>query len=218
MKIIVFDTETTGLPKKGNKSVPDPDTWPYICQISWLVFDDVTEKFYTRDYIIKLPAGVIIPKVCSDIHGITNEIMQKDGVDIKGVLQEFTSDWMKCQMLVAHNLVFDSKVMQTEYMRNQPINWLGRHRKIEYCTMNYGKKFTNLVRQSKFHRGTYQKPPKLIELHEELFETTPGNLHNSLIDVFVCFRSFYTMVYEKDIFDGKAHPELTDYYKNLCNL
>ena len=64
--------------------------------------------------------------------------------------------------------------------------------------MNYGKKFTNLVRQSKFHRGTYQKPPKLIELHEELFETTPGNLHNSLIDVFVFVVS--TQWYMKKIY------------------
>ena len=38
----------------GNKSAPDPITWPYICQLSWLVFDDVTEKLYTKDYIIRL--------------------------------------------------------------------------------------------------------------------------------------------------------------------
>jgi len=218
MKIIIFDTETNGLPKKGNKSSPNPDTWPYVCQLSWLVFDDVTKKLYTRDYIIKLPDGVTIPKVCSDIHGITNERMRNEGVDISGVLQEFTSDWMKCQVLVAHNFVFDNKVMQTEYIRNQPINWLGRHRKIEYCTMLYGKKFTNILRPSKFHSGTYQKPPKLIELHEELFETTPGNLHNSLIDVFVTFRCLHQMIYERDLFDGKKHVELTNYYKNMCGL
>ena len=94
MRVIVFDTETNGLPKGGNKSPPNPYTWPYVCQLSWLVFDDVTEKLYTRDYIIRLPEGVTIPKVCSDIHGITNERMRNEGVDISGVLQEFTSDWM----------------------------------------------------------------------------------------------------------------------------
>ena len=218
MKIIVFDTETNGLPKMGNKSSPDPITWPHVCQLSWLVFDDVTGKFYTKDYIIKLPEGVTIPKVCSDIHGITNERNQEEGVDMSGVLQEFTSDWMKCNILIAHNFVFDNKVMQTEYIRNGSINWLGRHRKIEYCTMKYGKKFTNLMRQSKFHSGMYQKPPKLIELHKELFDTTPGNLHNSLIDVLVCFRCFHKMVYDEDLFNSPEHPKYHDYYKTMCNL
>ena len=165
-----------------------------------------------------MPEGVTIPKVCSDIHGITNERMRNEGVDISGVLHEFTHDWMGCNILIAHNFVFDNKVMQTEYIRNNPINWLGRHRKIEYCTMKYGMKFTNIRRPSRYHSGTYQKPPKLLELHEELFKTTPGNLHNSLIDVLVCFRCFYKMVYEKDLFDGTTHPELTNYYKTMCNL
>ena len=42
----------------------------------------------------------------------------------------------------------------------------------------------------------YQKPPKLIELHEELFEETPKNLHNSMTDVYVTFRCFHKMVYK----------------------
>ena len=62
MRLLIFDTETTGLPKKGNKSKPDPMTWPHVCQLSWLVFDDVTEKLFTKDYIIRLPEGVTIPK------------------------------------------------------------------------------------------------------------------------------------------------------------
>ena len=54
MRVIIFDTETNGLPKMGNKSAPDPVTQPYVCQLSWLVYDDVTEKLYTKDYIIRL--------------------------------------------------------------------------------------------------------------------------------------------------------------------
>ena len=84
--------------------------------------------------------------------------------------------------------------------------------------MKYGLKFTNIMRKSKFHSGLYQKPPKLVELHQELFHSTPNNLHNSLIDVLVCFRCFYNMVYEKDLFDGKEHPELQDYYNTLCRI
>ena len=218
MRVIVFDTETTGLPKFKKASPARSELYPYICQISWLVYDDKTDKVYTRDYIIKLPDGITIPQVCTDIHGITNEKMLSEGKDIKDVLREFTSDWQKCHMLVAHNLNFDSRVIQAEYHRNQPINWLGRHRKVEYCTMEYGKKFTNIQVPSKFNSGTYQKPPKLIELHKELFSCEPSNLHNSLIDVLACFRCFYKMVYDKDIVNENTHKTFYNYYNEKCGL
>ena len=130
MREIVLDTETTGLSfELGDRiievgcvelynHIPSGKTLQFYCNVQKKISEEA-----------------------SKIHGITNERMRDEGVDISGVLQEFTSDWMKCQVIIANNLVFDSKVMQTEYMRNQPINWLGRHRKIEYCTMKYGKKF-----------------------------------------------------------------------------
>lgn len=219
MRFIVFDTETTGLPKNKKASVENSDAWPYIVQISWLIYDDVKEKIpKIKDYIIKLPEGITIPEDSIKVHGITNEKMLAQGIPIYGVLREFTRDFLSCQMLIAHNIEFDSKVIQAEYCRNRTINWIGRHRKIEYCTMKYGKKFTNIIRQSKYHNGTYQKPPKLIELHKALFKTDPNNLHNSLVDVFVCFRCFHEMVFEKDIFDSNVNKELSEHYNNLCNL
>ena len=57
-----------------------------------------------------------------------------------------------------------------------------------------------------------------MELHQELFETIPNNLHNSMIDVFVTFRCLHQMIYERDIFDGVKHVELTNYYNNMCGL
>jgi len=219
MRFIVFDTETTGLPKSKKASVENSEMWPYIVQFSWLIYDDNTDKIpKISDYIVKLPDGMDIPEESTRIHGITTERMLSEGLSIKDVLREFTSDFLDCQMLIAHNIEFDSKVIQAEYCRNTPINWLGRHRKIEYCTMKYGKKITNILRPSKFHNGTYQKPPKLIELHKELFKSDPNNLHNSLVDVFVCFRCFHQMVFQKDIFNPDVNKELSEYYHNLCNL
>ena len=43
------------------------------------------------------------------------------------------------------------------------------------------------------------KVPKLLELHEKLFNTTPSNLHNSLIDIYVCLRCYYKLEYDVDI-------------------
>lgn len=220
MRFIVFDTETTGLPKNKKASVENSEMWPYIVQISWMIYDDVTGNIPTiRDYIVKLPNGMEVPEESTRIHGISTERMLSDGLPIKEVLNEFTRDLISCQMLIAHNIDFDSKVIQAEYCRNELDHFdLDRHVKIEYCTMKYGKKFTNILRPSKFHNGTYQKPPKLIELHKELFKSDPNNLHNSLVDVFVCFRCFHQMVFQKDIFNPDVNKELSEYYHNLCNL
>ena len=220
MKVIVFDTETTGLPKERNAKPENSHLFPYVCQLSWLIYDDETGQIVKiTDKIIRLPNGVTIPVEASKIHGITTDMMLEKGENMREVLMEFTKDWMECHILIAHNIDFDNKVLQAEYYRNNFINWLGRHRKIEYCTMKYGKKFTCIWRPSKFGNKMYQKPPKLIELHQELFDETPKNLHNSMTDVYVTFRCFHQMVYENDIFSKKFNnTQEAIQFRHACGL
>ena len=61
-----------------------------------------------------------------------------------------------------------------------------------------------------------KKYPKLMELHHYWFKTVPNNLHNSLIDIFVCFRCYHQMEYNYDIMD--KHKELSNYYNQICAL
>jgi len=42
MKVLVFDTETSGLPPKYNNNLLEINKWPYILQIAWILYD--TEK------------------------------------------------------------------------------------------------------------------------------------------------------------------------------
>ncbi len=44
MRILVFDTETTGLPIKRNGSIDDSSNWPFIIQISWVIYDTYLER------------------------------------------------------------------------------------------------------------------------------------------------------------------------------
>ena len=46
MKLLVFDTETTGLPEKGAK-INETNKWPYIIQLSYILYD--TENNYVLD-------------------------------------------------------------------------------------------------------------------------------------------------------------------------
>ena len=47
----------------------------------------------------------------------------------------------------------------------------------------------------------YLKFPKLIELHQKLFNSEPKNLHNSLNDIMVTLRCFIKMEFSNDIND-----------------
>ena len=85
--------------------------------------------------------------------------------------------------------------------------------------MEYGKPITRIERPSMYKPGTtYLKPPKLFELHKHYFSTVPKNLHNSLVDVFVCFRCFYKMMYDVDLFDASKQSELAEYYNDLTKI
>ena len=86
MKVLVFDTETTGLPQGYN--VPyQQNRWPYIVQLSFLLYDMEENKIIEEiDLIVDLPHGVDIPEESSNIHGITPAISRNQGLKIKDVL------------------------------------------------------------------------------------------------------------------------------------
>ena len=118
MKILVFDTETTGLPKR-NASPEETYLFPYIVQLSWMVFDIGTNKVKAlKDKIVRLPKNITIPQRASEIHGITQEKMLEAGEPIELVLDNFMRDVSSCTYLVAHNIEFDKNMIEVECFRN----------------------------------------------------------------------------------------------------
>lgn len=169
-----------------------------------------------NDHIVKIPEYITIPIEASNVHGISNDKMRSEGKDINLVLDIFTKDMLDSHVIVAHNLSFDKTIVQAEYLRNKRINWLGRHRKMEYCTMRRSLNICNIYKKNMYTGEKTKKYPKLMELHHYWFKTVPNNLHNSLIDIFVCFRCYHQMEYNYDIMD--KHKELSNYYNQICAL
>ena len=197
--VIVFDTETTGLPSKYNAKVTELGVWPYIVQFSWIVYDiENMDMIKCEDHIIKLK-NMTIPPQSTEIHGITNEMMNEKGVDLLGVIGKFYDDLQNADICVAHNLKFDKSMIMVESARLNISSELFEN-KIEFCTMLYGDKITKLTRLN-YQNKTVSKHPKLIELYEKLFDQRPSNLHNSLVDVLVCFRCYYKMRYNRDLLE-----------------
>jgi DNA polymerase III epsilon subunit-like protein len=213
MKVLIFDTETTGLPQSRIISQDTLDKWPYIVQFSFVVFDaSLNTIVKTKDYIIKMQNGLLIPSESTAIHGITNEISEKDGVIIEVALKDFFATLKEVDLLVGHNVSFDINMIYIELFRiiyfkeyQQDIissykfnlHFLTNYKNI-YCTMQESIDLCNIKAVTKFGKE-YTKFPKLSELHETLFKTTPKNLHNSLIDILITLRCFMKLSSKRDI-------------------
>ena len=216
MRFLVFDTETTGLPKSKHASPEETYLFPYVVQLSWLIFNSGTNKVEAlKDKIIRLPKNIRIPQKTIDIHGITNERMLEEGEPVDSVLNSFMRDVSSCTYLIGHNIAFDKTMVEVECIRNK-CKRLSDYRKISFCTMIRGRNECCIKKENPFTKKLEYKYPKLIELHEHLFKSTPVNLHNSLIDVLVCFRCFYALTYNSDPME--TNPQFARYCKTFCGL
>ena len=137
MKILVFDTETTGLPEKGAK-INEIEKWPYIIQLSYILYD--TENNFVLDIcdsIVKLNKNITINPVSESIHKISMDISQEKGINIKEVLKTLKHAVNDSDIIIGHNVKFDKNIVFVELARNNMPNIFKG--KTFYCTM-YGSK------------------------------------------------------------------------------
>jgi len=208
MKIIVFDTETTGLPESFKAPVSQTAKYPYIVQLSWIVYDTMESTVERiQDHIIN--CGVDIPMDATNIHGITNQMSQQKGISINAAMDLFDIDLNLSDMVVAHNISFDKKMYMVEAIRNNRISYITPD-KMSYCTMMKTIRICNIKKPS----SNGLKYPKLVELHNVLFNSTPNGLHNSLVDVLVCLRCYIMVTRGDDVL--LLNGELNEMYKQCC--
>ena len=194
MKILCFDTETTGLIQRGDFGVK---LYPHILQISWMVYDTMEEYITTKyDTYISIPDDVPISEKSIEIHGITRKKCKRYGLPIDMVLKHFYSDVQNVDIIIAHNLSFDKAILEKEYERN---NLLDPFRDLlpqqMYCTMRNNIEKCNLPNR---------KYPKLSELHQYLFPEDnsfieSGMLHDSYMDTILTLRCYLFQEHQIDI-------------------
>ena len=113
---LIFDTETTGLPKKFNAPVSDVDNWPRCVQIAWQLHDYDGSLIEHNDFLIK-PENYDIPYQSEKIHGISTALAKEKGETIEIVLKSFKDALSKTQILVGQNLKFDLNIIGSEFHR-----------------------------------------------------------------------------------------------------
>ena len=207
MMILVFDTETTGLPIKDeygkNPSIYKHKSWPYVLQLSFAMYDSEKNLLLSaHDYIIKLKKNVEISQESINVHNITRKISEKNGTNIKPILKLFNECLLEADVIVAHNIRFDMQMIMVEGIRNGIQMKFAesdtKKMREKYCTMKNGIDLCKIVKVNKFG-GEYFKFPKLIELHNTLFGNEPRNLHNAFYDILICLRCYCKIELNKDI-------------------
>jgi DNA polymerase-3 subunit alpha len=184
---LIFDTETTGLPKNWDAPLTDLDNWPRLVQIAWQLHDATGKLVHTGNHIVK-PDGFTIPYASEKVHGISTKRALKEGKPIAEVLDDFEKDLQQTKLAIAHNIKFDYYVIGAEWLR------LGRKIVLDdlqqFCTAE------NTIDWMKLPggKGGKFKMPTLTELHERLFGEKFGDAHDAAYDVAATSRVFFGLL------------------------
>lgn len=225
MKFLVFDTETTGLPTANLIGPQYLEQWPYIVQLSYVIYDDERNTIELKDYIIKIPDNIDIPQESINIHGITKKISNTYGVSIYEVFAEFYYYFKIADKIIGHNINFDINMIRVELLRKiynsahsslinyiketEPtiedsqllkkyLNEIQNNQNI-ICTMKTNVEFCNIIALSKYGKP-YVKYPTLTQLHNKIFLCELKMLHDASVDVLVTLRCYIKLTYNIDLF------------------
>lgn len=184
MRYLLFDTETTGLPRNWRAPVEQVDNWPRLVQVAYLMYDESGVKI-GGDASIIIPGGYEIPSDVAVVHGITQERALREGREVYDVLQELYEAMEACDVLVAHNMDFDSKIIGSEFIRHGIPNIIESRKRL--CTMRASADLVGILGP----RG--YKWPKLSELYVHLFRENFDGAHNAEADIRATARCFWEL-------------------------
>lgn len=192
MVVLVFDTETTGIPpkkEKGKLPLPsDHPDQPHLVELALGLFETDGTEIGVWSRLVK-PDGWVIPPDMERLHGITTERALAEGVPLADVVAKFVEAVEgRCTVIVAHNPFFDVKVMRTAMLR------AGKDR--EFCdrikglkpifdTCRAATKIVNLPPSpAMMAKGMmYPKQPKLEECHQFFLGKPMEGAHEAQRDV-----------------------------------
>ncbi|TYQ00373.1 DNA polymerase III alpha subunit [Tenacibaculum adriaticum] len=188
---LIFDTETTGLPKSWNAPITDTDNWPRCIQIAWQLHDEMGNLIESNDFLVQ-PEGFNIPFDAERIHGISTELAQEQGILLSEGLELFNEALEKTKFIVGQNVGFDVNIMGCEFHRLGIETQLTKLPVLDTCTED-----TATMCQLPGGRGGKFKLPTLTELHHHLFGNGFNEAHNATADVEATTRCFLELIRRK---------------------
>lgn len=183
MRILIFDTETSGL---------DPQ-WNVILQLSYQIVDSdswIIQKTVNHYFAWPENKARVTPEAIN-VNGLTEEILSsKQLSNRKTAFEEFVADKDSCDLLVAHNLEFDKKFIIASC----------REEGVKYANSGWGQSYDTMKRMTSYCQipkdwGSGYKWPKLTELADCLgINYSQIALHDSSGDVELTKQCFKKIV------------------------
>lgn len=205
---LIFDTETTGLPKNYNAPVSDTDNWPRCVQIAWQLHDERGNLLENKDFLIR-PEGFNIPYDSEKVHGISTELAENEGVSLEEVLEQLNQVLQKTKIVAGHNVGFDLNVIGCEFFRKNFETPLFEKKVLDTCT----EQTAELCKLSGGRGGKF-KLPTLTELHEFLFDQSFVEAHNATADVEATSRCFLELI-RREEFTSKQLEVAHTYFREF---
>lgn len=208
---IIFDTETTGLPRNWNAPITDTDNWPRVVQIAWQLHDELGHVVEHKDFLIK-PEGYDIPYDAERIHGISTELAEKYGESLEVVLTDFNRALQQAKFVVGQNIRFDLNVVGCELHRIKLDSPMSEMPILDTCT-----EVTASLCQLPGGRGGKFKLPTLTELHQHLFDVPFSEAHNATADVEATARCFFELIRTK-VFTLEELQQSPSYFEEFSSV
>jgi DNA polymerase-3 subunit epsilon len=187
--MLVYDTETTGLPD-WNKPSEDHGQ-PHITQIAAQLCDESAGDILASLNVMIKPAGWVIPAELEKLTGITTDKATAYGVPLNSALAMFVELWMRCDIRVAHNESFDARMFRIEFSRDDLGDDDLRDRwkaGAGFCTASSCTKILNLPPTARMIAAGFNKPklPNLTEAYRHFTGKELVGAHNAAVDLMAC--------------------------------
>lgn len=183
MKILFFDTETTGLPLWKEPS--DHPDQPHIVDIAVDLFcTEAGEVVATYDTIIN--CGAPIPPELTELHGIDAAMMEAEGVPPDVAFVNFKVMVDEADLIVGHNVSFDIRMVRILAARVTGEKW--DNQLPTFCTMRKATPLCGLKTDS-----GRPKFPNLSEAYRHFFGEEFENAHRARPDTDAARRIYFAI-------------------------
>ena len=193
---LFFDTETTGLPI----DCAPASQQPRVVQLAFVMgilpetADCEFEELTRFKSLCRLDDGIKIHSKAEEVHGISTTKANRYGAGTSA-LRSFCDAAMRANVIVAHNIDFDKRLIL--YWMDR-LGWphAGFRAKEEECTQELMRDVCKLPPTERMLKAgrTGFKSPRLEEAHQHLFGEGLDGAHDALVDVDACKRVFIELM------------------------
>lgn len=205
MRILGFDTETTGVP---NFKVPaDRDEQPRICQVAAALVDGETLRdLFNPVYSLVVPENwPPMDPAAQKAHGITLEECEAQGRPIKELLCLINDMLDEADLVVGANPAFDLKMLRGAFRRAGMPDRYGEVK--QYCVLRGATKICRIPATPKMRQcGIFRyKTPSLAEAYKTILGEDLEGAHDAMSDMRATLRLYLALEQRKEAdLEGEA--------------